>query len=67
MIFLTKHPFDVNKGKTRSAILIMASIWQSLKVIIKIADILIIDFFTKTIIDTINSFIEVLNEPVVWT
>ncbi len=45
----------------------MASIWQSLKVIIKIADILIIDFFTKTIIDTINSFIEVLNEPVVWT
>jgi len=44
----------------------MASIWQILKVIIRIADILIIDFFTKTIIDTINSFLEVFNEPVVW-
>ncbi len=44
----------------------MASIWQDLKVIIRIADILMIDFFTKTIIDTINSFLEVFNEPVVW-
>jgi len=66
LIFLTKHPFDVNQGKARPAILIMASIWQDLKVIIRIADILIIDFFTKTIIDTLNSFLEVFNEPVVW-